>query len=66
MPSSPVYVDATQRTALAVCRLCGSRALRASRAAALTAAAEHQAHAHDDERTAQQLRWRAQQAATRR
>lgn len=64
MPQPPVYVDATQRTALAVCRLCGSRDLRLSRAAALTAAADHQVEAHGDERAAQQLRWRA--AATRR
>lgn len=62
----PVHLDITPASALALCRLCGSRDLRLTRAAALTAAAAHQALAHGDERAAQQLRWRAQQAATRR
>lgn len=62
----PVTLDVTPRTALAICRVCGSRDLRLTRPAALLAAASHQATAHADERAAQQLRWRAQKAATRR
>jgi hypothetical protein len=64
--NQPAYIDASPATALALCRVCGARELRLTRAAALQAAAAHQLRAHGDERAAQQLRWRAQLAATRR
>lgn len=66
MTQPPVIVDATQRSAVAVCRLCPWRAIRLTRPAVLTAAAAHQLEGHGDERAAQQLRWRAQLSATRR
>lgn len=62
----PARIDASPSTALHVCQVCGSRDLRLTRAAALQAAAFHQLRAHRDERAAQQLAWRAAEAATRR
>lgn len=60
----PAIIDATRGgAALAVCTRCGARELRTTRAAALEAAAAHQLRGHDDERAAQQLRWRARKAA---
>jgi hypothetical protein len=63
----PATIDATPGGAvLHVCNVCGSRDVRTSRHRALHAAAEHQLRAHNDERAAQQLRWRADKAAATR
>lgn len=63
-----VTIDVTQRSALAVCADCpGWRELRATRAAALQAAADHlDSRAHRDHQGAHSLRLRVQAIATRR